>query len=92
MRYNDCIQLIYFNGPEDDLTGEVSKRKVTLPATIVPVTDANKLATYGLLKTVVFEVHLKNQVDIPDRVVYENVERRVITAIRGRKVRVLTFG
>ncbi|AER59761.1 minor head protein [Pediococcus phage cIP1] len=92
MRYNDRIKLIYHDGPVDDLTGEVSKRAVTLPASVVPVTEVNKLAVYGTVKTPVFEVHLKNTVEVPDAVEFEGAERAVINAIRGRKVRVLRFG
>ena len=52
MRYNDRVTLIYLTGPVDELTGEVSKRIVAdVPSTIIPITDVQELATYGLLKT-----------------------------------------
>ena len=93
MRYNDRVTLVYLTGPVDELTGEVSKRVVNdAPATIIPITDVQELATYGLLKTTAYEVHLKNNVDTPNRVLIDSVEVSIITSYRHRKVTVLICG
>lgn len=93
MRYNDRVTLVYLIGPVDELTGEVSKRIINdVPATIIPITDAQELATYGLLKITAYEVHLKNNVDTPNRVLIDNVEVSIITSYRHRKVTVLICG
>ena len=93
MRYNDRVTLVYLTGPADELTGEVSKRTVDdVPATIIPITDVQELATYGLLKTTAYEVHLKNNVDTPNRVLIDNVEQSIVTSYRHRKVTVLICG
>lgn len=92
MRYNDRITLVYMDGPEDELTGEVISVKKRVTCCIQPVTNLQKLNVYGLLKTSPLEVHLKNRIDIPDRVEIAGVQHNVIEAIKGRKVRVLTIG
>ena len=93
MRYNDRVTLIYLTGPVDELTGEVSKRIVAdVPSTIIPITDVQELATYGLLKATAYEVHLKNIVDTPNRVLIDGVEQSIITSYRQRKVTVLICG
>lgn len=93
MRYNDRVTLVYLTGPVDELTGEINKRIVNdVPATIIPITDVQELATYGLLKTTAYEVHLKNNVDTPNRVLIDNVEVSIITSYRHRKVTVLICG
>lgn len=93
MRYNDRVTLVYLTGPVDELTGEVNKLIVNdVPATIIPITDVQELATYGLLKTTAYEVHLKNNVDTPNRVLIDNVEVSIITSYRHRKVTVLICG
>lgn len=93
MRYNDRVTLVYLTGPVDELTGEVSKRVVNdAPATIIPITDVQELATYGLLKTTAYEVHLKNNVDTPNRVLIDSVEVSIITSYRHRKVTVFICG
>ena len=77
----------------DELTGEVSKRIVAdVPSTIIPITDVQELATYGLLKATAYEVHLKNIVDTPNRVLIDGVEQSIITSYRQRKVTVLICG
>ena len=93
MRYNDRVTLVYMTGPVDELTGEVNKRAVeNVPSTIIPITDVRGLATYGLLKTTAYEVHLKNNVDTPNRVLIDNVEQSIVTSYRHRKVTVLICG
>ena len=93
MRYNDRVTLIYLTEPVDELTGEVSKRIVAdVPSTIIPITDVQELATYGLLKATAYEVHLKNIVDTPNRVLIDGVEQSIITSYRQRKVTVLICG
>lgn len=93
MRYNDRVTLVYMIGPVDELTGEVSKRAVeNVPSTIIPVTDTQQLAAYGLLKTTVYEVHLKNIVDTPNRVLIDGIEYSIVTSYRHRKVTVLICG
>ena len=93
MRYNDRVTLVYLTGPVDELTGEVSKRTVDdVPSTIIPITDVQELATYGLLKTTAYEVHLKNIVDTPNRVLIDGVEQSTVTSYRQRKVTVLICG
>lgn len=93
MRYNDRVTLIYLTGPVDELTGEVSKRIVAdVPSTIIPITDVQELATYGLLKTTAYEVHLKNNVDTPNRVLIDDIEYSIVTSYRHRKVTVMVCG
>jgi len=93
MRYNNRVTLIYLTGPVDELTGEVSKRTIDdAPSTIIPITDVQELATYGLLKTTAYEVHLKNIVDTPNRVLIDGVEQSIVTSYRHRKVTVLICG
>jgi len=93
MRYNDRVTLVYLTGPVDELTGEVSKRTVDdVPSTIIPITDVQELATYGLLKTTAYEVHLKNSVDTPNRILIDGVERSIVTSYCQRKVTVLICG
>ena len=93
MRYNNRVTLVYLTGPVDELTGEVSKRVVAdVPSTVVPITDFQKLATYGLLKTTAYEVHLKNNVDVPNRIFIDGVEQSIVTSYRQRKVTVLICG
>ena len=93
MRYNDRVTLVYLTGPADELTGEVSKRTVdNVPSTIIPITDVQELATYGLLNTTAYEVHLKNVVDTPNRVLIDGVEQSIVTSYRQRKVTVLICG
>ena len=93
MRYNDRVTLIYLTGPVDELTGEVSKRIVAdVPSTIIPITDVQELATYGLLKVTAYEVHLKNNVDTPNRVLIDGVEQSIVTSYRQRKVTVIICG
>lgn len=93
MRYNDRVTLIYLTGPVDELTGEVSKRIVAdVPSTIIPITDVQELATYGLLKKTAYEVHLKNNVDTPNRILIDGVEQSIVTSYRQRKVTVLICG
>lgn len=93
MRYNNRVTLVYMTGPVDELTGEVSKRIVeNVPSTIIPVTDTQQLATYGLLKTTAYEVHLKNIVDTPNRVLIDGIEYSIVTSYRQRKVTVLIGG
>ena len=93
MRYNNRVTLIYLNGPVDDLTGAVSKRTVEdVPSTIIPITDVQELATYGLLKTTAYEVQLKNIVDTPNRVLIDGVEQSIVTSYRQRKVTVIICG
>jgi hypothetical protein len=93
MRYNDRVTLIYLTGPVDELTGEVSKRIVDdVPSTIIPITDFQELATYGLLKTTAYEVHLKNIVDTPNRLLIDGIEYSIVTSYRHRKVTVMVCG
>jgi len=93
MRYNDRVTLIYLTGPVDELTGEVSKRIVAdVPSTIIPITDVQELANYGLLKTTAYEVHLKNNVDTPNRILIDGIEQSIFTSYRQRKVTVLICG
>lgn len=93
MRYNNRVTLVYMTGPVDELTGEVSKWTVeNVPSTIIPVTDTQQLATYGLLKTTAYEVHLKNIVDTPNRVLIDGIEHSIVTSYRHRKVTVLICG
>lgn len=93
MRYNNRVTLVYMTGPVDELTGEVSKRTVeNVPSTTIPVTDTQQLATYGLLKTTAYEVHLKNIVDTPNRVLIDGIEYSTVTSYRQRKVTVLICG
>lgn len=93
MRYNDRVTLVYMTEPVDELTGEVNKRNVeNIPATIIPITDVQELATYGLLKTTAYEVHLKNSVDTPNRVLIDGIEYSIVTSYRHRKVTVLICG
>ena len=93
MRYNNRVTLIYLTGPVDELTGEVSKRTVDdVPSTIIPITDVQELATYGLLKTTAYEVHLKNNVDTPNRVLIDGIEYSILTSYRHRKVTVMVCG
>jgi len=93
MRYNNRVTLIYLTGPVDELTGEVSKRTIDdAPSTIIPITDVQELATYGLLKTTAYEVHLKNIVETPNRVLIDGVEQSIVTSYRQRKVTVLICG
>lgn len=93
MRYNDRVTLVYLTGPVDELTGGVSKRIVNdVPCTIIPITDFQELATYGLLKTTAYEVHLKNNVDTPNRVLIDGIEQSIVTSYRQRKVTVLVCG
>lgn len=93
MRYNDRVTLIYLTGPVDELTGEVSKRVVAdVPSTIIPITDIQELATYGLLKATAYEVHLKNIVDTPNRVLIDGIEYSIVTSYRHRKVTVMVCG
>lgn len=93
MRYNDRVTLVYLTGPVDELTGEVSKRTVDgVPATIIPITDVQELATYGLLKTTAYEVHLKNNVDVPNRLLIDGIEQSIVTSYRQRKVTVIICG
>ena len=93
MRYNDRVTLVYMTGPVDELTGEVSKRTVeNVPSTIIPITDVQELATYGLLKKTAYEVHLKNNVDTPNRILIDGIEQSIITSYRQRKVTVLICG
>lgn len=93
MRYNDRVTLVYLTGPVDELTGEVSKLTVDdVPSTIIPITDVQTLESYGLLKTTAYEVHLKNIVDTPNRVLIDGVEQSIVTSYRQRKVTVLICG
>ena len=93
MRYNDRVTLVYLTGPADELTGEVSKQTIDdVPSTIIPITDVQELATYGLLKATAYEVHLKNNVEIPNRVLIDGVEQYIVTSYRQRKVTVLVCG
>lgn len=93
MRYNNRVTLIYLTGPVDELTGGVSKRIVDdVPSTIIPITDVQKLATYGLLKTTAYEVHLKNNVETPNRILIDGIEQSIVTSYRQRKVTVLICG
>ena len=93
MRYNDRVTLIYLTGPVDELTGEISKRIVAdVPSTIIPITDVQELATYGLLKTTAYEVHLKNNVDVPNRLSIDGIEQSIVTSYRQRKVTVIICG
>ena len=93
MRYNNRVTLVYMIGPVDELTGEVSKRTVKdVPSTTIPVTDTHQLATYGLIKTTAYEVHLKNVVDTPNRVLIDGIEYSIVTSYRHRKVTVLICG
>lgn len=93
MRYNDRVTLVYLTGPVDELTGEVSKQTVDdVPSTIIPITDVQELATYGLLKTTAYEVHLKNIVNTPNRVLIDGTEYSIVTSYRHRKVTVLICG
>ena len=93
MRYNDRVTLVYMTGPVDELTGEVNKRTVeNVPSTLIPITDVQELATYGLLKTTAYEVHLKNNVETPNRVLIDGVEQSIVTSHRQRKVTVLVCG
>lgn len=93
MRYNNRVTLIYLTGPVDELTGGVSKRIVDdVPSTIIPITDVQELATYGLLKKTAYEVHLKNNVDTPNRILIDGVEQSIVTSYRQRKVTVLICG
>ena len=93
MRYNDRVTLVYLTGPVDELTGEVSKRIVAdVPSATIPVTDTQQLATYGLLKTTAYEVHLKNVVDTPNRVLIDGIEYSIVTSYRQRKVTVIICG
>lgn len=93
MRYNDRVTLIYMTGPVDELTGEVNKRTVEhVPSTIIPITDTQQLAAYGLLKTTAYEVHLKNNVDTPNRVLIDGIEYSIVTSYRHRKVTVMVCG
>lgn len=93
MRYNNRVTLVYLTEPVDELTGGVSKRIVyDVPSTIIPITDVQELATYGLLKTTAYEVHLKNSVDTPNRVLIDGVEQSIVTSYRQRKVTVLICG
>jgi len=93
MRYNDRVTLVYMTDPVDELTGEVNKRTVeNVPSTIIPITDVQELATYGLLKTTAYEVHLKNNVETPNRVLIDGVEQSIVTSYRQRKVTVIICG
>lgn len=93
MRYNNRVTLVYMAGPVDELTGEVNKRTVNdIPTTIIPVTDTQQLSAYGLLKTTAYEVHLKNIVDTPNRVLIDGIEYSIVTSYRQRKVTVLICG
>lgn len=93
MRYNNRVTLVYLTGPVDELTGEVSKRIVDdVPATIIPITDVQELATYGLLKATAYEVHLKNNIDTPNRVLIDGVEQSIVTSYCQRKVTVMICG
>jgi len=93
MRYNDRVTLIYLTGPVDELTGEVNKRIVNdVPSTIIPITDVQELATYGLLKKTAYEVHLKNNLDTPNRILIDGIEQSIVTSYRQRKVTVLICG
>ena len=93
MRYNDRVTLIYMTGPVDELTGKVSKRTVeNVPSTIIPITDTQQLAAYGLLKTTAYEVHLKNNVDMPNRLSIDGIEQSIVTSYRQRKVTVIICG
>lgn len=93
MRYNDRVTLVYLTGPVDELTGEVSKRTIDdVPSTIIPITDVQELATYGLLKTTAYEVHLKNNVDVPNRLSIDGIEQSIVTSYRQRKVTVIICG
>jgi len=93
MRYNNRVTLIYLTGPVDELTGEVSKRTIDdAPSTIIPITDVQELATYGLLKTTAYEVHLKNIVETPNRVLIDGVEQSIVTSYLQRKVTVIICG
>ena len=93
MRYNNRVTLVYLIGPVDELTGKVSKRIINdVPSTIIPITDVQELATYGLLKKTAYEVHLKNNVDTPNRLLIDGIEQSIITSYRQRKVTVLICG
>ena len=93
MRYNDRVTLVYLAGPVDELTGGVSKQIVNdVPSTIIPITDVQELATYGLLKKTAYEVHLKNNVDTPNRILIDGIEQSIVTSYRQRKVTVLICG
>jgi len=93
MRYNNRVTLVYLTGPVDELTGEVSKRTIDdVPSTIIPITDVQELATYGLLKVTAYEVHLKNNVDVPNRLLIDGVEQSIVTSYRQRKVTVIICG
>lgn len=93
MRYNDRVTLVYLTGPVDELTGRVSKRIVDdIPSTIIPITDVQELATYGLLEKTAYEVHLKNNVDTPNRILIDGIEQSIVTSYRQRKVTVLICG
>ena len=93
MRYNDRVTLVYMTGPVDELTGEVNKLTVeNVPSTIIPITDTQQLAAYGLLKTTAYEVHFKKNVDTPNRVLIDGIEYSIVTSYRHRKVTVMVCG
>ena len=93
MRYNNRVTLVYLTGPVDELTGGVSKQIVNdVPSTIIPITDIQELATYGLLEKTAYEVHLKNNVDVPNRILIDGIEQSIVTSYRQRKVTVLICG
>lgn len=89
MRYNNRITLIMMIGPADDLHGAPTKTEVEVPCLTIPITDAQELAVYGLLKKTTFEVHLKNSGLVPHRVKLDGIEYTVNKTYLNRKSTVL---
>lgn len=89
MRYNNRITLIMMIGPADDLHGAPTQTEVEVPCLTIPITDAQELAVYGLLKKKAFEVHIKNSGLVPNRVKLDDIEYTVNKTYLNRKSTVL---
>lgn len=62
MRYNNRVTLIRKSPPADPLHDRPTETRETVACLTIPITSAQELSVYGLVNTMAYKIHVKNQV------------------------------
>ncbi len=90
MRYSDRITLVKLSQDDDGLNDSpTSTETKNVPCRMIPITNVQELESFGLLSTNAYEIHIKNQTGLIDRVKINNVPYTVNKTFLNRKSTVL---
>ena len=90
MRYNNRIDLIRYSGSYDGLDdSQITSIQSNVPCLIIPITNVQELATFGLVSKMAYEVHIKNEIQLVDRVKIGGIEYTVNKTFLDRKQTIL---